>query len=175
MSSLALPTHVARQIAFERRSQERPPEPPPQFAEIIKALEQAEGHETVQDIDTPIPDGLPPATHWRITLMPVRQLARSGSIILTAEALDVQRWTHQLWKVCSVGPLACKGPAWHGFTPEDLEGAKPRVGDLYLCDPKAPRRYKYKKITFIVVNDDQLWSKVDPDKIDGLEFSNGAL
>jgi hypothetical protein len=145
-----------------------------QHAALARAFEDA-GKDVVQDADQAIPEGLPDPTAWRVVLMPVRQVIKQGSIFIPPETLDVQNWTHQLFKVCRVGNLVYRGPAWAGFSEEQLEAERPRVGDLYLVDPKAPRRYKYKGITFIVVNDDQLWSRVDPACIDGLEFKGLAL
>jgi hypothetical protein len=141
---------------------------------LLRAFEDA-GKDVVQNADQAIPEGLPDPTGWRIVLMPVRQVVKQGSIYIPPETLDVQNWTHQLFKVCRVGNLVYRGPAWAGYTEEQLDAERPKVGDLYLVDPKAPRRYKYKGITFIVVNDDQLWSRVDPSHIDGLEFKGLAL
>jgi hypothetical protein len=143
---------------------------------ILDAIMAAKGADVVHDVNTEIPEGLPDPGLWRVTLMPVRQIVETKSgLQMPPEFLDVQNWTHMLWKVCRVGPLVCRGPAWQGFDEYDLQAVRPKVGELYLCDPKAPRRYKYKGITFIVVNDDVLWSKVDPERIDGLEFKSGEL
>lgn len=158
-------TAVAEAIKAKTQEKQEP------FAELAKALEDNHGKDVVQAIDMPIPEGLPEPQQWRVTLMPVRQVAQSkGGLYLAPETLDIQNWTHMLWKVCAVGPFVYRGPAWHGFSEEELEAARPRIGDLYLVDPKMPRRYRYKGILFIVVNDDQLWSRVKPEHIDGLKF-----
>jgi hypothetical protein len=184
MSGLLMPTHVARQVVAEKAAKQRQ-EPPVAFEDsernkaLIAAITSAEGRNVVQDVDTPIPDGLPEPGQWRVTLMPVRQLARTkiGNLQIVGDDLDVQNWTHQLFKVCKVGPLVYRGPAYQSFPEEIIAQCRAELapGSLWLVDPKAPRRYKYKNVTFIVVNDDQLWSKVDPNKIDGLEFKLGAL
>jgi hypothetical protein len=142
-----------------------------------KALENAaaafqlEDKSLAQEIDAPIPEGVPQPKQWRVTLMPIRQVTHQGSIMLAPETVDVQDWTHMLWKVAAVGPLVYRGPAWAGFSEEELEAERPKVGELYLADPKQPRRYHYKGVLFIVVNDDQLWSRVEPDNVTGLSFS----
>ena len=145
-----------------------------QHAVLAKAFEKSDA-DVVQDVDREIPEGLPEPTAWRVILMPVRQVIRQGSILLPQETLDTQNWTHMLWKVCKVGNLVFRGPAWSGFDPEMIEAERPKIGDLFLVDPKAPRRFKFKGITFITVNDDQLWGRVDPACIDGLEFKGLAL
>ncbi len=140
-----------------------------------KAFEAASGQDVVQDVDTPIPEGLPDPQMWRVTVMPVRQVVKTRSgLYMPPEYLDTQNWTHMLWKVAKVGPFVYRGPAWRGFTEEELQGQLPKPGDLYLIDPKVPRRFRYKGVLFAVVNDDALWSKVDPDCIDGLQFAGAA-
>ena len=183
-TTLSIPTHVQRRIDAQRRAadalerQQRAPAPDPvdptRYADIIAG---GTSEDVVQDVETPIPEGLPNPGLWRLVLMPVRKRAfsKSGRIQFVQETLDVQNWTHQLWKVASVGPLVLRGPAYAGFSPEELEPLKPKVGQVWLADPKQPRRFRYHGITFIIVNDDQLWAKVDPDKIDGLECNGFKL
>ena len=133
-----------------------------------------DGADRVQDINAPIPEGLPQPQQWRVLLMPVGHRKRStGGLIVPLETMDVQEWTHQLYKVCAVGPFVYRGPAWHGFTAEELEAQRPKVGDLYLVDAKSPRRFKFKGVLYIVVNDDALWNKVEPEHVEGLQFGSG--
>ena len=163
MSGLAIPTHVARARARQRQAEA------PTSVPILPVFQGP--REKVHDIDTPIPEGLPDPGHWRVTLMPVGQRRVSkGNIIFADETMDVQDWTHLLWKVCKLGPLIYRGPAYAGFDKAELEAAMPRIGEVWLVDPKQPRRYHYADILFIVVNDDQLWSRVDPAHISNLKF-----
>lgn len=172
MSSLSIPTHVAARIKAEKQLA-RPPVPP--MVNPLKHFQPA-GADVAQDADMPIPEGLPDPGLWRLILMPIRQRVKTkGKILLADETLDTQNWTHALWKVCKVGPFVYRGPAYQGFSPEELEANRPKVGELYLVDPKAPRRFNYKKVLFIVVNDDQLWGRVEPENIDGLEFKGLEL
>lgn len=176
-STLSIPTHVAAQIAAKKRSEAaQAQDMAERHKPLIDAL-TASSQDVVQEVETPVPDGLPNPGLWRLVLMPVRQRAfsKSGLIQFAQETLDIQNWTHQLWKVCSVGPLVLRGPAYAGFTEEELAPHRPKVGDVYLADPKQPRRFRYHGITYIIVNDDQLWAKVDPDKIDGLECNGFKL
>lgn len=160
--ALSIPTHVAARIEAERRNPVVVPHVP---------LPPMVTGDVAQDVDTPVPDGLPDPGLWRLILMPIRQrLKTKGNIILADETLDTQNWTHALWKVCKVGPFVYRGPAYHGFSQEELDVERPKVGELYLVDPKAPRRFNFRKMLFIVVNDDQLWGRVDPANVDGLEF-----
>ncbi len=150
MSSLALPRHIAIQKAREERE------------ERIAQLHSV-----------PLPAGL-----WRITLMPVcqRLKTKGSNLWLPDESLDVDNWTHMLWKVCKVGPFVYRGPAYLAVASiDELEAERPKPGELWLADPKAPRRFHYRDMLFIVVNDDQLWGKVDPDRIDGLKFKGTEL
>lgn len=174
-STLSIPTHVAARIAREKRA--APVQDIARHAPLVAALAASANDVPVQEIETPVVDGLPNPGLWRLVLMPVRQRAfsKSGLIQLAPETINTQEWNHQLWKVCSVGPLVMRGPAYAGFTEEELAPLRPKVGDVYLADPKQPRRFKYKNITYIIVNDDQLWAKVDPDKIDGLECNGFKL
>lgn len=175
-STLSIPTHVAARIAREKRAA-APAEGLERHQPLIDALTATAGQDVVQEVETPIPDGLPNPGLWRLLLMPVRQRAfsKSGLIQFAQETLDTQNWNHQLWKVASVGPLVLRGPAYAGFTELELAPLRPEVGDVWLADPKQPRRFRYKGITYIIVNDDQLWAKVDPDKIDGLECNGFKL
>lgn len=180
MSELALPRHIAIQKARQERAQLAAVPAPQPFSELAGALASiSQDKAIVQAADAPIPEGLPEPEQWRVTLMPVCQRLRTkgSNLWLPDESLDTDNWTHMLWKVCKVGPFVYRGPAWQGFTEEELAPARDRLkpGALYLADPKAPRRYWYKGGLFIVVNDDQLWSHVDPDHIDGLKFKGSEL
>ena len=145
------------------------------MALVAEAIMAADGKDAIQDANLAIPEGLPQPDLYRLTLMPVRQIKKVGSLFMPPEWLDVQNWTHLLWKVAAVGDLVYRGPAYHGFPEDELQAQTPKVGDLVLSDPKHPRRYRYKGILFVVVNDDQIWSRVDPERIDGLEFQGGKL
>ena len=169
--ALSIPTHVAARIQAEKA---RPPVPAMPFPTLTSL--PSPGGDVAQDADMPIPEGLPDPGLWRLILMPIRQRVKTkGNIILADETLDTQNWTHALWKVCKIGPFVYRGPAYQGFSQEELDKERPKVGELYLVDPKAPRRFNYKKVLFIVVNDDQLWGRVNPDNIDGLEFKGLEL
>lgn len=170
MSSLSIPTHVARQVAAQKRAQVSAPVPLPPMPYQARATVR------VHEIDAPIPEGVPEPGQWRVLLFPVGQVKKTkGNIILPDQEIDLQDWTHMLWKVAKVGPLVYRGPAWAGFSEEELAPLRPKPGDLYLVDPKQPRRFHYTspegvKMLFIVVNDDQLWSRVDPASVERLEF-----
>ena len=195
MTELALPKHLAVQKAEERfaqrmaqhAAQEAALEQAKIDARIADAITDGRSAEHVWGVETPIPEGVPDPGLWRVALMPVGQVQKTrGSIILPDETLDTQNWTHPLWKVLKVGPLACRGPAYAGFTEEELAETRANLvpGALYLVDAKAPRRYDLrvqvwdadknamvdKKMVIIVVNDDQLWSRVDPAHLDKLSF-----
>lgn len=180
MSALLVPNHVrAGQIAAHKRK----------MADEQKVLAPVAlptfggSGPLINEIDAPIPTGIPTPCQWRVTLTPVNQRthSKSGLIEYPPEYLDVQNWTHLLWKVCKVGPFVYSGPAWQGHDPAKLQAARDEltIGSLWLVDAKAPRRYYRRnpttgiKTLFIVVNDDQLWSKVEPGDVEGLEFPNG--
>lgn len=163
--ALSIPTHVAARIQADRAKARPAIVPSMPLPQLIV------GTDIAQDADCPIPEGLPDPGLWRLILMPIRQRLRSkGDIIYPDETIDTQNWTHCLWKVCKVGPFVYRGPAYNGFSQEELDAHRPKVGELHLVDPKAPRRFDYRGILMIVVNDDQLWGRVDPEHIDGLEF-----
>ncbi len=185
ISGLALPRHIAIQKAREERAQLRsvpipaPEAPEMPFGDLTKALSEiGKDKDIVQAADAEIPEGLPQPGLWRVTLMPVcqRLKTKGSNLWLPDESLDVDNWTHMLWKVCKVGPFVYRGPAYLAVASvEELEAERPKPGELWLADPKAPRRFHYQNMLFIVVNDDQLWGKVDPDRIDGLKFKGTEL
>ena len=184
MSTLSIPTHVARRVAAQKRLDANNGAAGAELSRdqiLADAVFSLGSGEHVHALDTPVPEGLPNPGLWRITLMPVAQRRVSkGNIVIPQIEVDLQDWTHMLWKVCAVGPLVYRGPAYKGFDEEELAPLRPQVGELWLADPKHPRRFHYTgpegvKILFIVVNDDQLWSKVDPAYVEGLEFRGLAL
>jgi co-chaperonin GroES (HSP10) len=123
----------------------------------------------ISDIDAPIPEGLPAPETWRLLMMPVRAQSRTkGGIILTEDTIDAQFWNHQLFKVAAVGPNVYSGPAYAklGLTPEQM----PKVGDLYLINPRNPDRFMYQGVNFLIVSDEQLRCKVDPRFVSGFKF-----
>jgi co-chaperonin GroES (HSP10) len=123
----------------------------------------------ISDIDCPIPDGLPTPETWRLLVMPVRAQKKSkGGIIFTDDFVDAQFWNHQLFKVAAVGPNVYRGPSYKsiGVTEEQI----PKVGDLYLINPRNPDRFEYQGVNFIVIADDQLRCKVDPKFVTGFKF-----
>lgn len=128
----------------------------------------------IHDVDTPIPEGLPDPPLWQILAMPVRQRrVTKGGIMLPDETLDTQAWTHQLFKLCKVGPQVYRGPAYSGYDISDAE--IPKVGQLWLIDPKQPRRFMFDGLTIISINDDQLRGRVDPKYVSKLKFSGFEL
>lgn len=115
----------------------------------------------IHDIDTPVPAGLPQPSLWRVLVMPVgmKRTSRKGLIFLPDDAVDAMLWMHQLCKVCAVGPQVMRGPAYEGY--EIAEAEKPQIGQLWLVDPKQPRRFALGDINVMIVNDDQLLCRVD--------------
>lgn len=126
------------------------------------------------DLETPIPEGIPQPPLWRIFAIPVRlRKVSAGGIILTDDSIDAMEWQHQLYKIAAVGPQVYQGPAYKHF--EISEDEIPKAGDLWLIDPKQPRRFVFKDLTVIVVNDDQLLARVDPASVPHLKMSGVSL
>lgn len=135
---------------------------------IAPAVAPSEG--LLQDINTPIPDDLPEPHLFRCLVMFVRQRAVSkGGIILTDETLTLQNWSHQLVKIAKVGAYVCKGAAYAGYDIADEH--IPKVGELWLIDPKQPRRIIFDDTTFVWVNDDQFHGKVNPKTVHRFKFN----
>lgn len=123
----------------------------------------------IHDIDTPVPQGLPRPSLWRCLVMPVGLRKKtSGGIILPDDTMDAQLWHHQLYKIAAVGPQVRKGPSYEGFDLDDDD--MPKVGDLWLVDPKQPRRFGFGDTTLIMVNDDQLLCRVERESVARLKF-----
>ena len=131
----------------------------------------------LSDIDEPIPAGLVEHFNpsiWRILAMPVRLRRKSkGGILFVDESLDAAEWHHQLFKLVHVGPAVYKGKAYAGF--DIPEEDVPRVGDLWLIDPKQPRRFKYDGKTVLIISDDQLLVRVKPGGVEHLSFYGISL
>jgi hypothetical protein len=165
---LLLPTHVAKAEARKRVKQQIATlkDTVPALAPL--ALPKLADGDVVNAIEAPIPEGIPIPELWRVALMPVGQRRRSkGLIELPPEMMDVQNWTHLLFKVVAIGEQVYEGRAYEGYT----NIRKPQLGDLYLTDAKNPRRYRYQDKLIIVVNDDQLWSRVLPGSVEFLSFN----
>lgn len=131
----------------------------------------------LSDIDEPIPAGLVEYFNpsiWRILAMPVRlRRVTKGGIHIPDESLDAAEWHHQLFKLAHVGPAVYKGKAYAGFDIPEEEA--PHVGDLWLIDPKQPRRFKYDGKTVLIISDDQLLVRVKPAGVDKLSFYGISL
>lgn len=124
----------------------------------------------LQDIDTPIPEGLPEPHLFRCLVMFVNQRSVSkGGIILTEETLTLQNWQHQLVKIAKVGAYVCKGAAYASYNVADEH--IPKVGEIWLIDPKLPRRIVFDNTTFVWVNDDAFLGKVHSDTIQRFKFN----
>jgi hypothetical protein len=129
---------------------------------------------TIHDIDTPVPVGLPTPPMWKLLVMPVRQMRMTkGGILLADETLDTQAWVHQLYKICAVGKHVYKGPAYAGY--DISEDEIPKVGELWLIDPKQPRRFGFDGYTIIVINDDQLQCRASEDHVHKFKFAGFEL
>lgn len=137
----------------------------------ISAVAQASSDNQVilHDIDTPIPEGMPEPTPFRLFAMPVRvRKVSKGGIILPDDSVDAQNWMHQLYKIAAIGKGIFSGPAYKGVDFDEADF--PKVGELWLAQPKAPERFGYKGLNFVVLVDSQLRGRVDPDHLDGYKF-----
>lgn len=123
----------------------------------------------VHDLDSDIPKGLPKPPLWKLYVMPVRQVRETkGGIFLPNESIDVQQWTHMLYKIAAVGPQVYRGKAYESYQIDEDE--IPKVGDLWLVSPKQPTRFGFAGISIIVINDDQLLGRVDSKQVSKLSF-----
>lgn len=128
----------------------------------------------LSDIDSAIPVGVPQPPLWKLAMIPVRlRKVSKGGIILTDDSVTVNLWHHQLFKIAAVGPQVYKGKAYESY--EINADEVPKVGELWLVDPKQPRRYEFKGHTIVIINDDQLLSKVDPSQTEHLKFNGLEL
>lgn len=131
----------------------------------------------LNDITDPIPEGI---TKWfdpslyRILAMPVRlRRISKGGIMLPDDSRVAAEWHHQLFKIVAVGGAVYKGKTYRDLD-VDPETA-PKVGDLWLIDPKQPRRFKFDGRTVLMVTDDQLLVRVHPDGVAHLSFYGLSL
>jgi co-chaperonin GroES (HSP10) len=128
----------------------------------------------IHDLDVDVPEGLPEPPLWKVFVLPVRQRkVTKGGILLADETMDVQNWTHQLFKVAAVGKQVYRGKAYETYDIDDAD--RPKVGELWIVDPKQPRRFGFRGHTIIIINDDQLLGRVDPSQVEHLKFSGFEL
>lgn len=130
--------------------------------------------DVIQDIDTPVPAHNLKPPLWKILAMPVGMRRKSkGGILMVDETLDVQNWTHQLYKIVAVGPHVFRGKAYESYDITDAE--RPQVGQIWIIDSKQPRRFQYKGHTLVVITDDSLNVQVDPADVENLKFNGVEL
>lgn len=121
------------------------------------------------DLDSPVPEGLPVPPLWKLFVIPIRlRRVSKGGIILHDDSVEALEWHHQLYKVVAVGSKVYEGPAYKSYDLTDAD--KPKVGELWIVDPKQPRRFKFDGYTVIIINDDQLQGRVDPAYVEKLSF-----
>lgn len=129
----------------------------------------------IHDIDCEIPTGLAKPPIWKIFAIPVRQRSKTkGGIILTDESLDIQNWTHRLYKIAACGKHVYRGDDYErlGVTEDEA----PKVGDLWIVQPKNPDRFVYKGHTVVILNDDMLQGRIeDPATIEFYKFNGLEL
>ncbi len=131
----------------------------------------------LEDINSPIPEGITKhfePSLYRILAMPVRLRRRTkGGLLLPDDSRTAAEWHHQLFKIVAVGSAVYKGKAYRDI---DVDESKaPKVGDLWLIDPKQPRRFKYDGKTVLMITDDQLLVRVNPEGVDHLSFYGLSL
>lgn len=122
------------------------------------------GEFQLNDIDDPIPEGLPTPATYRMFVMPVgikkslKVMSKDdpsqqiGQIHMPDQAIDAELWLNCLGKVCKLGPACFKHPRYAelGLSEKDF----PKVGDLILYSARAPLRFQFKGVRILVLNDD---------------------
>jgi co-chaperonin GroES (HSP10) len=113
----------------------------------------------LNDIERPIPDGLPDPATYRMFLMPVGIKRKTkGGIILPDTSIDAQKWLNAIGRVAKLGPGCFRHQKYKdlGLTEKDF----PKVGDLILYSAHAPLRFGFKGVRMIVINDDHWYARV---------------
>lgn len=176
MSDLIVPGHVARKRHIDNLKKMRGNGAPqqiklpgvPDIAPLNARMQSDE--EYIADLHAAIDTGKLKVPLWKIITTPVMQRSVSkGGILFADETVDMQDWTHQLHKIVLVGRHVYKGPQYQGYDIQDDE--IPKVGQLWIVDPKQPRRFRFKGRLFIVLNDDQLVSQCDHEDVEHLSFN----
>ena len=126
---------------------------------------------TLEDeIAAPIPEGVPPATWYRVVVMPIgmRTVTRGG-LHLTPGTEAAQTWNHGLAKVVSIGSTAFQSSHFDNVDRNEI----PKVGSLVLVNPKTPARVIRNGVLYFIFNDDQILSVVQPEHASGYSFVDG--
>lgn len=177
--SLVVPTHIARArradiIKSRREGGEAPGAPqqiklPESLSSPLNARMQSDD-EFIADLRAAVDTGKLYVPLFKIVTTPVMQRSiTKGGILLADETVDMQDWTHQLHKIVLVGPHVYKGPEYQAYDIKDEE--IPKVGQLWTIDPKQPRRFKFKGRLLILLNDDQLGIRCEPEDVEHFSFN----
>jgi co-chaperonin GroES (HSP10) len=111
---------------------------------------------------------LPQPTLWRVLLLPKQAKKMSaGGIALPSTALDAESHLQYIGQVIALGPLAGKSdkylnPAWkpgHFDKPQWLWDVA--VGDWVMYGRYSGLKISYKDATLLMVNDDEIISKIE--------------
>jgi hypothetical protein len=172
MTDLLVPNHIARQRARDRGLPKQIKLPPVPTAPLPARLKSDE--EYITELRALVDTGKLYVPLWKVVTTPVNQRSiTKGGILLADESVDIQDWTHQLHKVVLVGPHVYKGPQYQGYDITDDQ--IPKVGQLWIVDPKHPVRFRYRGRLFLILNDDQLRLKAHEDDVEHISFNGLEL
>jgi hypothetical protein len=127
------------------------------------------------DLDEPIPKGLPTPATYKMFLMPVgikRELKVAGTdkkIYLPDESIDANKWLNAIGRIVALGPACFKHPKYKEMGLEEKDF--PKVGDLILYSGRAPQRMQFRGTPILIVHDDHWFGKIeDPETIPYFKF-----
>jgi hypothetical protein len=131
----------------------------------------------LNDLEDPIPTGLPIPATYRMFVMPVgiktalRVKTDDGDkfIHMPDQAIDAELWLNCLGKVCALGPACFAHPRYKelGLERKDF----PNVGSIILYSARSPLRFTFKGTRILVINDDHWFANVvDPSTAGSFKF-----
>lgn len=126
---------------------------PNDFAEQHGWSDPAEEH--VNSIDTPIPEGVPAPTLWRVVIMPVQPPKMSkGGLALPDMVKDAEEHLNYIGRVVAIGPMAGRDAKFQGTL--TLE-----VGGWVLFKRYQGMNIHFKGTKLCIINDDQIVATIE--------------
>lgn len=114
-------------------------------------------------LDDPIPEAVPAGFEphpWHVLVMPIGTTERIGSIFITDETRDGQRWTHGIGRVVKLGALAYRSGDWLKVKNFDPDVHAPKPGELVMFNPRSQSKWVIDGIIYQTVPDDQILGRV---------------
>lgn len=126
----------------------------------------SEEDDGANDLEAPVPEGLPEPLTWRVLVMPIRpKKVSKGGIVIAEESQRNQSVLDYRGRIVAAGPIAFHKTDKSG-EPIWPEGSKPKVGDFVVYGRYAGQPLEHRGAKLLIVNDDEILARVkDPESL----------